>query len=859
MWTQEPKSQNPRTYLLLTILTAFALRLYNLGGQSLWYDETVSVELARKTVTGLLAHTAGDIHPPGYYLLLHAWERITRPLVFANSPTAGQLEFLYAWPSFFFGVLLVALLYALGRKLYSPQIGLIAAVLATINGYQIWYSQEVRMYTIIAALGLVCLYALLKWFDQPSPETHAELGRNSNRPLIAYAVIAAIGLYIHYYLIFGLVALNLIALWCVYTKINHRGKWLRNWIAAQIGTLLLWLPWLPTFWRQATDPPVPPWREPWTLSTFGQSLTETVTALFVGQSLPSQWSLLWVIILGTIGVTLFLVARRNRPDQPFHGPPVWGIVTLYALGPILLLYTITALGPPIYHVRYLFLFAPLFLLFVARGLWAAWQHKRVIYHASGLALLSLNILALSLFWRSPIYQADDHRAAVATLAEQWRPGDLILVNAGWTYTALKTYWPTALNRAVDSLPPNPSPRQRLGQQTEPSARADQPQILYTGTIDGDPNLGWGSPTSDFYALPQSNAKQTLTALAEQHPRIWHYRLYDTNSDPNAAIRAWLDQNTDLLSDQLFAGPASLRVQLFETGSDSPIVNAPQTPINTLFGNALNFDYAQNQPQIPAGQRLYIYTSWTPQPELTSIPADLRFSLRLYRPTAAAPEGDLIAQFDQPALPSTSTWVEQPTVQQTLALPIPMGTPPGIYSVELVVYREDTGEPLALPEADNTIYGQRLKIGAVEVLPSQSQFVITELTATFDYIDLITAGTDRTEITEEESLQIQLTWFPRANPYADTYNALFELQSTSNGEQILQSWREPAGGAAYPSGAWISEQPVLERRHLPLDPSIPAGNYQLVLRLERASDGLPIEAQVGWRSVDSIFIATVQVQ
>ena len=60
-----------RIGLLLGILAAFALRLFHLGATSLWYDETVSVVLARKSIPALLAHTAGDIHPPGYYLLLH--------------------------------------------------------------------------------------------------------------------------------------------------------------------------------------------------------------------------------------------------------------------------------------------------------------------------------------------------------------------------------------------------------------------------------------------------------------------------------------------------------------------------------------------------------------------------------------------------------------------------------------------------------------------------------------------------------------------------------------------------------------------------------------------------------------------
>ncbi|MGH2544079.1 MAG: glycosyltransferase family 39 protein, partial [Ardenticatenaceae bacterium] len=50
-----------------TLLAAFALRLQQLGAQSLWYDETISAHLAAQSLGALIAHTARDIHPPLYY------------------------------------------------------------------------------------------------------------------------------------------------------------------------------------------------------------------------------------------------------------------------------------------------------------------------------------------------------------------------------------------------------------------------------------------------------------------------------------------------------------------------------------------------------------------------------------------------------------------------------------------------------------------------------------------------------------------------------------------------------------------------------------------------------------------------
>ena len=52
-----------RVTVLATFLIGFRLRLVNLGRESLWYDEIVSVFLAQKAPLELIARTAGDIHP----------------------------------------------------------------------------------------------------------------------------------------------------------------------------------------------------------------------------------------------------------------------------------------------------------------------------------------------------------------------------------------------------------------------------------------------------------------------------------------------------------------------------------------------------------------------------------------------------------------------------------------------------------------------------------------------------------------------------------------------------------------------------------------------------------------------------
>ena len=167
------------------VLAGFGLRLYGLGAQSLWYDETVSAFLARQDIPALIAHTARDIHPPAYYLLLHLWVRL-----------AGDSEFALAFLSLVFGVLLVALVGGLTRRLLGRRATLWAMLFVAMSPYNVWYSQEVRMYTLGAALGVLSVWCV------------AAMARNRPAAVVGYVLCSATGLYVLYYYAFLLLALQ---------------------------------------------------------------------------------------------------------------------------------------------------------------------------------------------------------------------------------------------------------------------------------------------------------------------------------------------------------------------------------------------------------------------------------------------------------------------------------------------------------------------------------------------------------------------------------------------------------------------------------------------------------------------------
>ncbi|MEM7127728.1 MAG: glycosyltransferase family 39 protein [Chloroflexota bacterium] len=799
-------SNRYRILALIVMLAGFGLRLHLLGAESLWYDETVSVVLAQKPIPEMLEHTAGDIHPPGYYLVLHLWNRI------AQAEHMPGIEFLFAWPSLCFGLLILPLLFCLAKKFYGYQVALITITLGAINPFHIWYGQEVRMYTIGAILGLLCLWALCRYWDDDSDQ----VGIPAFGWLLIYTLSGAVGLYVLYYFAFTLMGLNLVALWLWFqARRRKRGvkpNWVMGqaigWVGAQIGILALWSPWLPIFWHQATDPPVPPWREVWSWQRLGPDLLESASALIAGQSLDG----LWVLVTGIVGLSLLLlfpfankaiqqsyprsslqsaIPKKKYSEQgsasSILSSSAATIILIYIVAPTLLIYLLTALVTPLYHVRYLFTYAPPMMIAVAVALvwllspplasssdterkrnpssqggteWSSGirRGKRVgtgsvndVSASFGrlrgrwfgavllCAILWFNGYSLYNFWYAPAYRSDNHRGAVLDLANRWRPGDLILVNAGWAYPPLQIYWPTVSSQDVQPIPPPLLSPVRLVDKVQGSSTTDdmtgnsttneikQPLIVRSGSVSGPASLGWGDPNSDFFAISPEETIQALDAIATCTHRLWHYRIYDTVSDPTGIIRQWLEERAVLWQDDWIGGRDLGRLQLYEISSlpnveDPNAKSCPQEFGSAAtkafddidFGNALQPQQIISPQNHMAGFILYTEITWNVLTGLADEPSALSMSLRLYDS-----QDQQIAQQDESPQPGTDQWLVGTKQRQSLALPIPFHIAPGVYTLELIVYRQVDGTPLALPERPETTWGQRLLISPIEIEPSQT--------------------------------------------------------------------------------------------------------------------------------------------
>ena len=120
--------------------------------RGLWVDEAISVRQAQLPLGTMLADVRdSDVHPPLHHSLL--WVTVR---VFGTSEFAARL------PSLIAGVALVPVMAWTGRLLYDRRTGWVAAVLAAIAPFAVWYSQEARMYSLFMLLAAVAVGAQVR-------------------------------------------------------------------------------------------------------------------------------------------------------------------------------------------------------------------------------------------------------------------------------------------------------------------------------------------------------------------------------------------------------------------------------------------------------------------------------------------------------------------------------------------------------------------------------------------------------------------------------------------------------------------------------------------------------------------------
>lgn len=477
--------------LLSVIVGGTVLRFLYLTRKSFWLDEGVSVTISRLDVSNLL-HILWrrEANMAFYYGLLRLWLYFGRGDYFVRALSA------------IFSIAAIAVIYLLGKRLFTPGAGLLAAALFSVHAWQVRYAQEARSYSLYVLLtALSCLFLL------------AAIEKPGRRRWAGYIVCSVLAIYSHLFSVLVVVAQGAAF---YFLRADAR-------IAAEFRSCLkiiglLFLPLAVFIVSRGTGP----------LSWISRPSVADLHRFLLdlagngGDALLLAYVACCALALAAGGWAL----RRSLAVDSWR--------YLFLLSWLLVPVAITlifSLIRPVFLPRYLLTcVAPLVLLAAAglarlRSRWVA-------------ALLLLSMLALSLRGTLAYYRADfdlsreDWRAATQIILSYARPGDGILFHSAQARMPFEYY-----------------------SEQQPARR--QMRVIF-------PDYGRENKLSylDFLA----NAKNApLDAIPADYLRVWlvlaHNRLKDGEPDPTTAeVERFLADNYVLARERDFEG--NLQVRLY---------------------------------------------------------------------------------------------------------------------------------------------------------------------------------------------------------------------------------------------------------------------------------------------------------
>ncbi|MBC7810092.1 MAG: glycosyltransferase family 39 protein, partial [Burkholderiales bacterium] len=390
--TQTPTSFRTFWLLIALIGAAFAVRLYGIENQSLWFDEGWSAFAASRP-TLLATIDADSTNPPLYYLLLNSFTRLS-----------GDSVLSLRWFSLALGVLAVPLAFQLGRRTFDDSVGRYAAMLTAFSPLLWWASQEARMYTLLAVIVLI---AALAWHELLR-------GHQSKRVWLALWVAE---LALHYAHNTGPIAalwLNAATLcaWLIRRNIQ-RPNW-RLWIVGQIGIFLLWLPYLLTRFVLLVGANSALVRRPQFDMEFLSRLWQAFWAgpwEMVGREGALNVLSVVLFVLAVSGILATLIRARHVAPLQKRWTVGWFVLHVALLiGGVVV--GLSLLGNEL-HGRYLVMAAPLLLVLIGAGI--ASLPALLRYATAGVFVGSFALAVI--LAQNPLYQHDDVRGMVQHYAD----------------------------------------------------------------------------------------------------------------------------------------------------------------------------------------------------------------------------------------------------------------------------------------------------------------------------------------------------------------------------------------------------------------------------------------------------------
>lgn len=769
-------------WLVLALCLLSLIRgVYQLGEQSLWWDESLSLHRASRSFPFILSNSVlflygdqetpatPDFHPPLYFALLRIVIR-----------AAGSSEFALRFLSLAACVLIVPLVYQCGRYLFDPTSGVLAALLAACAPLYLWAQQEARPYALATLFTVISFYALLRVLVVPASGQVA-----ASRPARQWGwaglyVLSAGAMIVTHYHTLQLLPAHAAILILSRGRRTRRAWWALLAVGLVAGGVALY----------AAREIMPPLDIPtYYYIPLGTLLQDVLRAFPLGVS-GTHLVLYQCVALGLLlAAVVLLFARREASVR--RGA---AYLLLCLVLPVAEIYVLSYVRPAYLNIRHLIFASPFYFLVLGAGA-AQVRHVRLGRAARaavgaivGTALVLLLVgmgLSTHAFFADPYYDKEDHRGWGRYLSEHVRPGDVVFVYPGAVYELYNYY-------------------------------ASSPTPYY-----GLPLLG---------ASPEQTVRH-LVDLAEHYDRLWvAHSLTPGWAYEGDTMIPWLQENALSVASAEFHGHLNT-FPAYAFRLEPPVVSAlPEevTPLDLDYDGQLHLlGYRSIAEPMEVGHPLLLSLYWSAARPLDQ---DVRFTLSL-----TDERGNTWASLDYVPYRGTyppARWPVGGIVRDDIDIDIPVGTPPGRYSLNVSVYPDDGGSP-ALPVREmgtDRLMGLIVPVGETVVArpadPPRGDEVDIPRRTRRRYGDLALLGHDYqgSSFRPGDVAYLDLYWRAIRAPRRDQTFSLQLVDADGN----VRATRpiEPVDG--YPASQWQRGELVRgkHRFRIPLD--VPAGDYTLWL-------------------------------
>ncbi len=406
------KIKNNHLWLSLILFVGFFLRIYNLGKYSFWYDEALSLIFAKEiTLKNIFEFGTYCTNPPLFFLVLKPW------IYFLHS------EFSIRLLTLFFGVLSIAAIYKIASRLFSKSVGLISSFIMAVSPLHIYYSQELRAYSLVTFLSLMSIWWLINVLEN-----------NKLSSWVLFILFNTLLIYSHNIATFMLIGEN------IFFFSFYRGykKLLKNWLLCNFLIVILY--------------------SPLAIVILGQIFNIQLTAHYSWVPKPTFLMFFHTFQIFNIGyfgdkfsyffsslifIYLFFVGIRSKIEVKTKV-----MLLLWISIPILLLIISSYLVMSIYIYRTLIYISPAYYIFIALGIKKI-KRLSVLVMAGVLYIFIITIVLFAQYsdsfsfahnpYHIGVFPRKDIKLASQFVKQEFQSGDLIAHTNKFTFIPFLCY------------------------------------------------------------------------------------------------------------------------------------------------------------------------------------------------------------------------------------------------------------------------------------------------------------------------------------------------------------------------------------------------------------------------------------